>query len=169
METSEVLLTVAEVAIALAGFGGIAAGLGYRSRGSWNEQDRFRLLVMVSVSLTIVFACLAPFTLQNAGVDAPWRIAGGLLLLVPIGNLVIQYRLFRHGMPPGFSVWTTLSILASNLGGMTFIVLILFDLTGKYAEEGLYLAAVVLLLFSPAILFLRLIITSFVTTRDASE
>jgi hypothetical protein len=66
-------------------------------------------------------------------------------------------------------VWTTLSILASNLGGMTFIVLILFDLTGKYAEEGLYLAAVVLLLFSPAILFLRLIITSFVTTRDASE
>jgi len=169
METSDILLTVAEIAIALAGFGGIAAGLGYRSRGRWNDQDRFRLLVMVSVSLAIVFACLAPYTLQSVGIDSAWQIAGSILLLIPIGNFAIQYRLFRHGLPVGFSLATTLSILISNLGGMALITLMLFDRADQYAEQGLYVASVLLLLISPAILFLRLIVTSFISGMDENS
>ena len=169
MEINEVLLTIAEVSVALAGFGGIAAGLGYRSRGRWNDQDRFRLLAMVSVSLGIVFACLVPFTLQSIGIQDYWLVAGGLVLLIPISSQIIQFRLFRHGLPSGFSMSTTLSILVSNVGGLSFLGLLLARVPGKDTEQGFYLAAITFLLLSPAILFLRLIKTSFIAKIDGEE
>jgi hypothetical protein len=169
MEIGEILLTIAEVAVALAGFGGIAAGLGYRARGAWNDQDRFRLLVMVSVSLGLVFACLAPYTLLSAGIGPAWQIASGLTLLIPVGNIVIQYRLFRHGLPSGFSLTTTLSILMSNVAALVLLSLIIVQATGGYASEGIYVASVFFLLFSPAVLFLRLIVTSFISRMEHSD
>jgi hypothetical protein len=166
VDISEILLTIAEVAVALAGFGGIAAGLGYRARGSWNEQDRFRLLVMVSVSLSLVFACLVPYALLNTGIPEAWRISSTLALLIPIGNLAIQYRLFKHGLPPGFSLTTTLSILVSNIGAFVLLSFVILQLADEQSMQGLYAASVLLLLLSPAILFLRLIITSFIVRME---
>ena len=45
---SDILMTLAEVSIALAGFGGIVAGLGYRSKDNWSSRDKFRLLVTIN-------------------------------------------------------------------------------------------------------------------------
>ena len=44
MESASVLESIAVVAIAFAGFGGIAAGLGYRARGTWSPDDQMRLI-----------------------------------------------------------------------------------------------------------------------------
>jgi hypothetical protein len=39
MQYADILLNIAEIGIALAGFGRIAAGLGYRAHGEWSEQE----------------------------------------------------------------------------------------------------------------------------------
>ena len=169
MESGEILTTIAEVSVALAGFGGIAAGLGYRSHGRWNDQDRIRLLIMVSVCLGIVFACLTPYTFEKVGLPDPWRVSSGLVTLIPISILIIQYRLFRRGLPEGFSLITTLSILASNVIGLTLLLVLAFGMFQNEAEEGFYILSILSLLVSPAILFLRLIITSFVEEIENHE
>jgi hypothetical protein len=166
MESGEMLTTIAEVSVALAGFGGIAAGLGYRSHGRWNDQDRFRLLVMVAVSLGIVFACLVPYSFEKVGMPSAWRVSSGLVTLIPVSNLIIQFRLFRRGLPEGFSLTTTLSILVSNVIGLTLLLALVFGKFESDVEEGFYILSILSLLVSPAILFLRLIITSFIDEAE---
>ena len=162
METGEILTTIAEISVALAGFGGIAAGLGYRSRGDWNDQDRFRLLVMVAVSLGIIFACLVPHTLQKFGRVDYWLLSSIPVMIIPFCNLTIQYRLFRRGLPEGFSLATTVSILASNVVGLVFLLSLVLGFAQEETQEGFYVVAILSLLVTPATLFLRLIVTSFV-------
>ena len=58
MEPADILQTIAEIAMGLAGFGGIAAGLGYRARGEWRSDDQMRLIGMACTSLLVVFAGL---------------------------------------------------------------------------------------------------------------
>ena len=162
MELGEILLTISEVAVALAGFGGITAGIGYRSRGSWTEQDRFRLMVMEATSLSIVFVCIAPYAIEHLGIDEHWRIAALLLILIPVGNLIAQFRVVGFGLSAGFNPFFTLAIMLSNLGGLLLACVLVSGLIDHSGRFGFYLASVLLLLVTPAILFLRLLVTSFV-------
>ena len=60
--------------MALAGFGGIAAGLGYRTRGEWSDDDQIRLMGMAYTSLLVVFAALLPFVVHQLSDIVPWRV-----------------------------------------------------------------------------------------------
>lgn len=162
----DVLLTISEVAIAIAGFGGIAAGIGYRSQGSWTKQDRFRLMVMEASSLSLVFVCLVPYALEHLGISEQWRKAAILLVIVPVGNLIAQFRVVGIGFAAGYNPFFTISIMLSNLGGFVLASILILGILGEEDRSGAYLAAVLLLLIPPAILFLRLLVTSFSELRE---
>ena len=52
MELSEILIGIAEIATALAGFTGGVVVFGSRSHGSWEIGDRLRLVFLLEASLT---------------------------------------------------------------------------------------------------------------------
>ena len=166
MQAFDLLTTISEVSIALAGFGGIAAGLGYRARGAWHSDDLFRLLLMVVLSLSIVFACFIPFVILAIGIDDPWRISAVFVLLTAISHFVIQTRRFRKGLPPGYNLLVTLTIFGTNAVALGLAVILVTGLADSDLESGIYLAAMLFLLLTPSILFVRLIVTAFAPIQN---
>lgn len=60
MDSHEILGMIAGISVALAGFGGIVAGIGRRASSEWTSDDRTRLQGIARISIVIVFACLLP-------------------------------------------------------------------------------------------------------------
>ena len=96
MESADILQTIAEIAIGLAGFGGIAAGLGYRARGDWSDDDQVRLMGMAYTSLLVVFAALLPFVVHHLSATGPWRVCAFIVLPLLAINLASALRVFRR-------------------------------------------------------------------------
>ena len=168
MESANILQAIAEAAIGLAGFGGIAAGLGYRARGEWSDQDRTRLIQMVVSSLAVVFACFFPYAVYHLGGQQPWFLSSAVLALAPVWFLSFQYRrvfaqtrLGSITVQRGFSRSLAIFLVLINLGALLLFVTVAFRFARPGLSFGLYLAAVVLLLVASAAVFVRLLSTSF--------
>lgn len=95
MEPTDVLATIAELAVAFAGFSGIVAALGRRDEGVIFPEDRVRISVLVGASLSTTAFALLPLALWDlAGSPARvWSITSALY--VPYG-LVILFVSERH-------------------------------------------------------------------------
>ncbi len=160
MESASALENIAEIAIALAGFGGIAAGLGYRTRGDWTRDDQVRLIGLAVFGLAVAFACFLPVLTHSLGAKSPFQVASALFVPVPATSLLFQIWLNWRGVPPGYSI---LASLLNFLALLSAFALLLAVLLGQPAERefGFYLAAVLAMLFHTSVLFVRLLITSF--------
>lgn len=160
MESGSVLESIAEVAIALAGFGGIAAGLGYRARGEWSRDDQVRLIGLALFGLAVTFACFLPYLTHHLGAAAPLRTASALYLPVTTSGWLFQIWFNRGGVPVGYSKAAALLNFVAQIAASA----LLLAATLGYAvgrEFGFYLGAVLLMLFHTSVLFVRLLITSF--------
>jgi hypothetical protein len=87
----ESLTSIAEFAIALAGFSGIVVALG-KQPGRWAAADRFRLLNVLVYAFTVGFMAYLPMGLAHAGLAGSllWRVSSGGFLCV----LLIESVLF---------------------------------------------------------------------------
>ena len=63
MESSDLLLTVSQLAIGLAGFSAIIVSLNSRPIREWDETDRLNLRLLIQVSFVALFFSLLPFLL----------------------------------------------------------------------------------------------------------
>jgi len=167
VESASVLESIAEVGIALAGFGGIAAALGHRARGVWSPADRLRLILLASFSLAVVFACFLPYVTYHLGSTAPWRMASALFFPFPASALIYQVWFNRRGFPAGYSriaAWFLFSALVASS------VLLLTAAIGYAGPRvfGFYLSAVLVTLFQASLVFVRLLITSFSRSEPAA-
>ena len=160
MDSFGVLLTVAEVGIGLAGFGGIAAGLGYRVHSNWSPEDRMRLIFSATTSLQVVFASLVPYVVFEFSSDRAELISGWLLLPLVLFNLGIQAAVFGRGVPQGYNRAASWVLFVAQLFTLAALVVLLTGLIPG-AAFGCYLLAVLGLLFQAALLFVRLLVTSF--------
>ncbi len=170
MESASVLESIAEVAIALAGFGGIAAGLGYRTRGTWSPDDQARVILLASAGLVVVFACFLPYVTHHLGSTAPWRVASALFLVILTGGLLYQVWFFRRRikgapgesrrLPVAYSRIATWLILISWILASALLFTVVIGSAGP-REFGFYLSAVLLTLVQASAYFVRLLITSF--------
>lgn len=79
MQGEDVLLTIAEIAIAFAGFSGIVVVFS-RREGQWTGADRVAFWEMISSSLMILMLALLPFLFHHAGLRHPavWGWCSGL-------------------------------------------------------------------------------------------
>lgn len=159
MESAGVLQGIAEVAIGLAGFAGIAAGLGYRARGAWSEPDRMRLIAVILFALGAIFACFCPYAIYHLGYDNPWRIASVLCFYTPVRGLYSQYKIIRYS-PSGYS-WPAMWLLcALEISIILLLLVVALGMGGQY-DFGFYLTATLLTLAISSFLFYRLLETSF--------
>ena len=80
MNWADAMGTSIEVAVAIAGFAGIAMGLISRGR-EWTVVDRIRLQMLLTASAAAMLMGTLPFVLVDAGLeDLVWRIGSGLQL-----------------------------------------------------------------------------------------
>lgn len=90
MEQADNLRTIAEVAIALAGFTGVVIVLGQRSIGTWSAAERSAILVLLESSIGAFFFALFPVIVVPS-FSAPitgWRLSAGLLTLYHVAAII---------------------------------------------------------------------------------
>jgi hypothetical protein len=91
MQAEGILIGLAEVAIALAGFSGIVVVLD-RGDHPWSDLDRLRLSMLLQVSISCVFLSFLPIFLTIAGVQSAsvWSWSSALWLAYMV--IVLGYR-----------------------------------------------------------------------------
>lgn len=99
MEASDELLTIAELAIGLAGFSGVVVA--FTQRGELRAADRYRFIALFSQALSVVFLAFVPLGFHHAGQVAPtvWTASSAVMLLV----WVFTAWLLRVRLMPEFS------------------------------------------------------------------
>jgi hypothetical protein len=152
-EVDSILLTHAEVAIALAGFASVAAVL----QRPLSPVQRQRFLAILFAALLLVLGSLVPVWLLEVGVIGPvlWRIASAFLLVLSlIQCLVLVYLPLRK---LGASSFVVINLPVTYLGYSlvaAVIGLLVVNLIGVPTPGfGLYYAALLAALASVFLAF----------------
>jgi hypothetical protein len=89
MRIEDVLIALAQIAAAFAGFGGIVAALGARSIGDLSVATRFRFRNLLVISIGASLFALVPAVLDVAMAETPyvWTLSSAALGLFTLGNL----------------------------------------------------------------------------------
>ena len=158
MDSHDALTTLAEIAIAIAGFSGIAAVLGRRNQGEWSPSDVVRLRSLLVVSFTIVIFCFFPIILSLAVADSEkvWAVSSGAWIVQSVVAILFGVRDARQ------VVRTTGEALDRKFVGL--VALLFVGLEVLQAANVLvvrdawpYLSALVAHLVFPFAMFLRLL------------
>lgn len=117
MEPTDVLLTIAELAIAFAGFSGIVATLGRRDGGAIFPEDRVRISVLLGASLSTTAFALLPFALwEIAGSpERVWRIVSALYVPYGLAIMLVGERHARRAVAEDRDVLRRVSALPQQL------------------------------------------------------
>jgi hypothetical protein len=161
LEGSNVLIVIAEVSVAFAGFAGIVVVFRQRHLEEWAPVDVNRFRFMVECSLTTILFALLPFVFHHLGTSqtVTWAACSGLLAAAVAGLFVIAvFRIRRvRSQAPGFSVAVTRFLQTGTI--LAFILLVLNAMRIAFtAEFGPYLAALVWTLVASGINFFRLLL-----------
>jgi hypothetical protein len=154
MDPSGTLLTIAEIAVAFAGFAALVSVLGRRQDSETRSLDALRLQLMLEVTLEVALFALLPLPFIGV-ISEPeiWRIASGLRLIGLLGS--IAYSMHRARLQPrAFEQrWLTVSTLSLAALGLLVNLANVFGLGGSHAFS-LFLASMVAGLTSSGLLFL---------------
>jgi hypothetical protein len=153
------LLTVAGIALSLAGFSGLVAGL--RSAAEpWTKTDVWRLRRIVHECFNVLFLALFPIPLFAITGDEglTLRIASVVLALVLVADVAMLTPEWRRDWPGDPNFYLAWSVNA-------FVALALVVNAVVWLNAGVYEAALVQSLFWPANLF-RLTLRNLRAERD---
>ena len=161
MDVTELLIGIAEIATALAGFTGVVVAFGSRSQGSWHPGDRLRLGFLLEASLTAGgFSLLALLMLATLEEEAlRWSIMSGIWALFMSGSLWQSHLELRKNTDTHGDV----DRIANRLTTTGFALLIVLQLinAGIWHSFAPFLAAVTANLAGAAMQFARLIRSAF--------
>jgi hypothetical protein len=159
VEASDVLLTIAEMAIGLAGFSGVILAFTYHGRLS--PTDRYRFIGLFTQALTVALLCLVPFGFHYADQvgAAIWRGSSAVAVVFWLFSAwLTRVRLFPEFSPeeqlPKYgegTIWTL---------GIINLLLQLANLIGWPIAPGplFYLAGLVLWFAVAAFFFATLVL-----------
>ena len=160
MEFVELLVGIAEIAVALAGFTGVVVVFGSRSAGAWHPGDRLRLGFLLEASLTAGgFSLLALLLLSSIGdTDLTWAVASTAWGLYMVFSLYTSRRRIQQNSDHG-DVDRTANLLVAGL----FIAVIMLQVANAvvWRQFAPFLAALFLNLAGATMQFARLIRTAF--------
>ena len=159
MDAADILLTFAEVSVALAGFIGITAALRMRS-GNWAAWDISSIRFVLEVSLSALFLSVLPGILSNFPMDVStaWRIAATVLTITLLLLVYFQSQRRRNLAAENPEGRAPLPFLPVMLAGyMAVTAGIAYSALSGIATEGAYLVGVAMLLLAAAIEFLAVV------------
>lgn len=161
MDVVELLIGIAEIATALAGFTGVVVAFGSRSEGTWHPGDRLRLGFMLEASLTAggfaLLALLLIATLEDRGLT--WQLLSGTWFLFMSFSLWRSRQLIRSNLDDHGDV----DRVANRLTATCFLILMAVQVANVVVLEAMwpFLGAVILNLAGAAMQFARLILSAF--------
>lgn len=160
-DPSDVLLTLAEVAVAFAGFASVVAIFQARWTRTETPFDLFRFWIMLAFSLATLFFALMPLCLHFLGLGdaAVWRTSSLLLALFVVGNGLLIRRLIRRGVQAVVSSLTPALSVGANVTYAITLVAQVSNALGLLGgpDFGLYLLGLLMLLLGAAVNFARLV------------
>jgi len=168
---SDILLTIAEVAVAFAGFASLVGILGHRTSADDPRVIGLRMRGMLLSSLIVIAFSIFPILLDlyGASSDFTW-IASSLVLLAASGSYYVWFvsalqALARAEIPTSrfqrLVVIPTLMVVAGTLAA--FLIANLF-----LATPAVYMTALALLLFQSGFAFC-LIVFSYLPRVEPTE
>jgi hypothetical protein len=167
------LQTLAQVSIALAGFGSLLVVLRRAPESAWSEGEGVDLLIVVGGSFLVLLFSLSPLSFVHLGLSEAtvWRLSSVLLglALIPCYVLVLRRRrrLLRAGIHPTFpNVSRVLAQLPLLL--VAFLFTVGAGVLGSAALGG-YLLALVLLLVGSAFPLIALVTRLGVDSAEREE
>ena len=161
MQDSDLLQTIAEIAIALTGFTGVVAVLGERARGKWRAVDLFRFNNLLTTSIAALFLAFVPILIHKLGAPelTAWRLSSGLAAAY-ILVVFARGRSIRQ-LPQDQQVEIQRPVLGALfvIHAAVFLLLVANALGVAYSGESApFLVALVWLLAFAAFQFVRLLL-----------
>ena len=164
MDEADILLTVAEIGVALAGFASLAAILGRRDKHTDPLVNAIRLRGLLDAGLSTMLLALCGVLMLKIGgpSDWVWRVASavGLLFVSTIGTAAFGREKLRRHLP-GFNKTASaimFTLVAAAFAGFAFVVA---GFAGAYGFH-VYLGMLCLFLVICCTMFV-LVIASLVT------
>lgn len=161
LDTPEILVGVAEIAVALAGFTGVVVAFGSRNQGTWHPGDRLRLNFLLEASLTAgAFALLALILVAwTQMANVAWATTSALWAVFMPYSLYTSHRRVTESHHQHHDV----DIVSNRLTFALFCVLIAVQVINAttWHQFGPLLAALASNLAGAAMQFTRLLLTAF--------
>jgi hypothetical protein len=165
---ADLMLTTAQIGMALAGFAGLVTLLGERSRRLDSRLNEIRFRSMIELSLTLTTFSLLPFIPFELGSDEAhaWRVASAAYAAATLLFLVHSLRRNRGLMGRVLIVGS----VTAALFGVCIVesALLVLNAGGAFAphESGVYFAALFLHFLAAAFFFIRLLYCAFPREGD---
>jgi hypothetical protein len=144
------LLTLAERAVALAGFASPVSVIGRRQNDTSREVESMRLQMMLEVAFRNAAFAVLPLPFLQLAPSGPivWRISSGLYIVVIGAHFLVRVTLQRRIRERWLTVSTLILVSITGVAGLANVL----GLGGSNAFS-LYLANVLLGLASAALFF----------------
>ena len=154
---SDVLLSMAEIGVALLGFAAIVSV--FRQRDTWRPDGRFWAMVAAGVG-TLMFSLLPlPFFFGGVATTSTWQICNALFGLYALGYSVFLTESFRRDRATDSS--PNLAVFAVVFGGSAFACpFLLVSAAGYFGDPSFwsYLVGLVWFQVLTTIFFVRLLV-----------
>ena len=170
MDEADILLTVAEIGVALAGFASLAAILGRRDKHTDPLVNAIRLRGLLDAGLsTMLLALFGVLMLKIGGSNSwVWRVAagGGLVFVSTIGTAAFRREKLRRHLP-GFRKVASAIMFALVAAAFVGFAIVVLGFAGDYGFHT-YFAILCLLLVICCTMFV-LVIASLMGPGRMSE
>jgi len=163
MVEQDLLLTIAEVSVGLAGFSAIVGLLGHRSGRSDIKVDALRLQVMLEMSLLVAAGAFLPVLVSLFDLDVwiTWRIATAAWLVIAIPSEFLAWHRTRSMLD--------MKLDRLNVNTINWVLCLLSDavmvlvLIGLFESQvgAVYLLAILCYLAAAGILFVQFAASTF--------
>jgi hypothetical protein len=157
----ELLIGIAEIATALAGFTGVVVAFGSRSQGAWHPGDRLRLIFLLEASLTAAgFALLGLLVLSAmTNQSLAWSMLSGLWAIATAISLWVSRTRIRTNLDAHDDV----DKIANRITTLLFVSFAIIQILNIvfWQQFPPFLAALILNLAGAAMQFTRLIRSAF--------
>ena len=158
--TVELLIAIAQIALGVAGFSGIAMYF-KRKPGPLTNVEVYRIAILFLNSFAAVFLSLAPFPLQGFGFSAEttWRVGSALAavfgFMFNAYYLVLSQR-YRRQVPEIFNKYSMALTYSGSIGNTLLQALNALNLMGS-RHEAIFMVGMLWLLFHATFQFGRIL------------
>lgn len=170
LEETDILLTVAEIGVALAGFASLAAVVGRRYKNVDPVVNAMRLRGLLDAGLSTMLLALIAVLLLQIGKESiwVWRVssAAGLFFVIPIGGAALRREKLRRHLPGYRRPVAAVMFLFVGLAALGF-ALTAAGLAGDFGFH-VYLGILCLLLAICCTMFV-LVIASLLSSEPAPD
>ncbi len=170
MDETDILLTIAEIGVALAGFASLAAILGRRYKDTDPLVNAIRLRGLLDAGLSaMLLALIGVLMLQIGGSNRwVWQVSGiaGLVFVSTIGTAAFRREKLRRHLP-GFRKYMSHIMFSCVVTAFAGFAIISIGLAGDFGFQ-IYLGMLCLLLVICCVMFV-LVIASLMSPAQRDD